>query len=781
MVKSRLVTILFAASLLMPVMANAQSLLVPDVQGAAITAGDPSMADGKLAAPQAVQRASRLIPFQEPAANFQLTGENDIEEFTFRLNAKQVDAGGDLVLAYQNAVSVLPDNGVMSVEINGKPTGDYPIVSPFDFLRQKIPVSAGLLRQGANSVRVSISQHHRVDCSLDATYELWTKLSPVLSGFETASAPSFTSFDDLNSIGRMEDGATELRLVLPESADADMLNAASVVVQALTLYLGRQDVIVTIADKPGEGPGIDLFAGVIGVDPANAGGMQLYAAAPYGVTVKASADPQRAAVIFRAASTEQLQQLLLEAVRGPMAAGLKAARETRHFGVVQAAAETEFSLRDAGIRSSTFSGRLMRTHFDVVMPADFYAAEYATFDLRLSAATAPGLDPSAQMLVRVNDKVVNSFPFRNTDGQKFNGKLIELPLRAFRPGHNKVELLAELPDADDKACAPQARNTEKPRYVLLDDTAFSVPPLARVTRLPDLAAFAGNAYPYGVGKPFNIYLRSIDSHSASAAMTVLARLAMTSGAPVNGTFRPENAGVNVSGDALVISSNPSEAQDYSRKTGRKMAGMFAVDDRAAAIMNADPTSTASILSEAHAQTNEAGDQLIQALENSTADRDAGRSWLARVRSLVASATGQFGDWLNYDDTRPQQVSLANTLLMITQTARKGDEGTVTEIRAGTADELSKGIRRLADPSIWSTLDGGTALIDARTMDLVTLTGQNQSFGEVTDQSVGNYRRIAAAWLSDNFQAYVILVIAMVGLFSAWLGKVVQRKGVRTAK
>jgi hypothetical protein len=781
MVKSRLVTILLAASFLMPVTANAQSLLVPSDQGATVTVGDLPAANNKAAAPEIVRPTSRLIPFQEPAANFQLTGESDVEQFTFRLDARQADAGGDLVLAYQNAVSVLPDTGVMTVEINGKPAGEYPIVSPFDFLRQKIPVSAKLLREGTNAVRISISQHHRVDCSLDATYELWTRFSPVLSGFQMAGAPSFTSFDDLSSVGRMEDGATELRLVLPKTADADMLNAASVVVQALTLYLARQDVIVTVADKPGDGPGIDLFAGVMGVDAANAGGMQLYAAAPYGVTVRPSVDPERAAVIFRAGSTEQLQQLLLEAVRGPMAAGLKAAKQAEHFGVVEASAEKEFSLKDAGIRSSSFSGRLMRTHFDVVMPADFYAAEYATFDLRLNAATAPGLDPSAQMLVRINDKVVNSFPFRNTDGQKFNGKLIELPLRAFRPGHNKVELLAELPDADDKVCAPQTRNTEKPRYVLLDGTTFSVPPLARVTRLPDLAAFAGNAYPYGAGKPFNIYLRSIDSHSASAAMTVLARLAMTSGAPVNGTFRPEGAGVNVSGDALVIASNPSEAQDYSRKTDRRMAGMFAVNDRAAALMKADLTSTASIISEAHAQTNEAGDQLIQAFENSTADRDAGRSWMARVRSLVASATGQFGNWLNYDDAKPQQISLANTLLMVTQTARTDGEGIVTEIRAGTSDDLSKGIRRLADPGIWSMLDGGTAMIDAKTMDLVTLTSQKQSFGEVTDQSIGNYRRIAAAWLSDNFQAYVILVIVMVGLFSAWLGVVVQRKGVRTAK
>jgi hypothetical protein len=782
MADSHFKALLLAVSLLAPTAAHAGSLLAPNDEGAkaTVTITNPisQPADAAVSGP-AIQPASRLVPFQEPAADFVLTGESDVEEFTFRLGAAELGAGGNLVLAYQNAVSVLPDDGVMSVEINGKPAGDYPIVSPFDFTRQKIPVSAKLLRQGSNSVRVSVRQHHRVDCSLDATYELWTRLSPELSGFETKSAPSFATFEDLYSVGRMEDGGTELRLILPSTANPDMLNAASAVVQALTLYLGRQDVIVTVADKAGEGPGIDLYAGVMGIDPANAGGMQPYADAPYGVTVKPSADHERATVIFRAASAEQSQQLLLEAVRGPMAAGLKANLAAKHFGVVEAAAEKQFTLRDAGIRSSSFSGRLMRTHFNVVMPADFYAAEYATFDLKLSAATAPGLDPSAQMLVRVNDRIVNSFPFRNTDGQNFNGKLIELPLRAFHPGINKVEMLAELPNAADKACAPQTRDDARPRYVLLDSTAFSVPPLARVTRLPDLAAFAGNAYPYGAGKPFDIYLRGADSHSASAAMTVLARLAMASGAPVKGMFRPASAGINTMGDALVISANASAAANLTLPATNEVAGRFPVDDRAAGIMKADLASTAAIVSDARAQSDDGSDQLIQAFENSNAGSDAERSWSARLKSLLASMTGQFGSWLKYEDAKPMQISAANALLTITQTARDNDKGTVTEIRAASPDDLSKGVRRLADPAVWATLTGGAALIDAKTMDVMPVAGQELQFVEVTDQSIGNYRRIAAAWLSDNFRTYVVLVIVLVGLFAAWLGKVVQRKGVRT--
>jgi hypothetical protein len=771
--------LLLATSFLVPAtMAGAEGLLLPNDDGAkaAVTITDPVA--GKPAVTPVAPVASRLIPFAEPTADFQLTGEADAEQFTFRLDGKQVAAGGNLVLAYQNAVSVLPDDALMVIEVNGKPVGDLPVVSPFDFTRQKIALPAKLLREGVNTVRIAVSQHHRVDCSLEATYELWTRFSPELSGFMPAVAPSYNTFSDLYSAGRMEDGATEVRLILPKTADADMLNAASSIVQALTLYLGRQDVIVTVADRPGEGPGIDLFAGIGNPDPAGSGGMLLYAEAPYGVTVKNSADPSRAAVVFKAMTTQELASQLVEAVRGPMAAGLKGSRSDNRSGLVQANADQTFTLKDTGFRSTAFGGRLMRTKFDMVMPADFYAAEYGTLDLRLSAATAPGLDPSSQMLVRVNDKVVNSFPFRNTDGQNFNGKLIELPLRAFRPGVNKVELIAELPNAADKVCAPQTRNDAKPRYVLLEDTTFSVPPLARVARLPDLGAFSGNAYPYGSGKPFDIYLASSDSHSASAAMTVLARLAMTSGVPLRGNFRLAVPAPNAKGDALVISASPVEASNSVKPANNLVANSLRVDDHAAGIMKTDLISTAAI---AEAQPADAADPLMQAFENSTADQQASRSWTARIKHFLASATGQFGNWLNYEEVAPVRISAANTLLTLVQTARADDAGVVTEIHAGSPEDLSKGIRRLADPAIWYSLNGGAALIEAKSMDLVTMHGQAQRFAEVTDQSVGNYRRIAAAWLSDNFQAYVAMVILSIGLFGAWLGKVVQRKGVRTAK
>jgi len=659
----------------------------------------------------------------------------------------------------------------LNAELNGKAMGEFAIASPFDFTRQTFSVGPGVLRPGLNTVRVSISQHHRVDCSLEATYELWTDLDPAISGFKPASPRHFASMDDLFGAGRLENGVTDLRVILPTEPDATLLKAASDIVQALSLYLGRSDIQVRVSDAPGEGPGLDLYVSD-GARLANAESSAILNQAPLGVSIRPGQDPSRPAVIFRAEGRSGLDALLIQAVKGPMAAGLKDIRRKANFEEIRVAAGDEFSLKDIGIRSQTFEGRMMRTHFDVVMPADFYPAEYGAVDLKLHAATAPGLDPTAQMLVRINGSVVNAFPFRNADGQNFNGKLIRLPLRSFHPGVNKVELLAELPRATDKACAPATREDSKPRYVFLDKTSIKIPELARVTRLPDLAAFAGNGYPYAAGDAFAVYLDTPDAASSGAALTLMARLAQSAGMPLQGDFHFGAPSPDAVGDALVIGAK------FEAAASAVAAPAFSLEGDTANAQDSEKEITSAVSVDTEAVVD---NQLMAAFQAASVDKTTDLSLSARAKALAHSLGARFGSWLNYEDAKPVSISPNNTLLTVAQMANANGAGAITEIRANSTEDLALGVKRLVSPDIWNQLDGGAALISAQNLALVDLPGKPPSFSKVTEQSVGNYRRIAAAWLSDNFQIYIGLVIATIGLFAACLGYIVQRKGVRTAK
>ena len=45
--------------------------------------------------------------------------------------------------------------------------------------------------------------------------------------------------------------------------------------------------------------------------------------------------------------------------------------------------------------------------------------------------------------------------------------------------------------------------------------------------------------------------------------------------------------------------------------------------------------------------------------------------------------------------------------------------------------------------------------------------------------VAALRRVAAAWFSDNFQFYVLLIVAAMGVFALWLGWIIPRKGAQS--
>jgi len=700
--------------------------------------------------------AATLIPFEQPADAHVLAGEDDEAVFTFQLDGAQA-AGGLLTLAYANAVSVLPDTARMDVEVNGRDAGGFTIASPGGTRAETIPVAADMLKPGRNTVRLRARQHHRVDCSLDATYELWTKLDPAATGFRPAQGVAFDDFDSLLAVRRDAAGRTDIRVVVPGALDAEALNVAVPALQALTLFLNRDDVAVTVADRPGSGPGIDL---VVATDRA-AG--TVFADAPRGLSVRPSGEAGRATVVLRAAGRGEVNAAVLAAVRGPMADGLKSGVLGAQNGRLVLDAGTRHTLKEAGYRTRTFSGRLSRTGFSVEMPADFYPADYATLDLHLRAATRPGLDPSAQLLVRVNDRVVKSYPFRNADGEQFDGKRIELPLRAFRPGVNRVELLAELPIAADAACRPEARDDDRPRFILLDTTAIEVPALARLGRLPDLAALAGKAYPYAGGKGFDLFLDRADAGTAAAGLTLLSRLALSARAPLDVTVAFGEPAAASGRDALVVATRGEFAE-----LGAAGKGAFP-----------DPVVTASVSEGA------AGDSaaLLDAFRSATAPREETLSLTARARLWLAQASRRFGRWLSYEGEVPARAAPQGEGALVTLSQMRSPDGlaTWTVIAAAAPEEAEAGVRRLVEPAVWRDLQGGTAVVGRADLSLVSMPAAERYVAGLADRSPGNLRRVAAAWFSDNLEIYVLLVLVSLGLFAVWLGLTVPRKGVRSKR
>lgn len=720
---------------------------------------------------QAVSDIPRqMVAFRQTATAMRLEGEDAARELSFYMSAEQVATAGLLRLSYTNAVSVMPDDAVLDIELNGKPLAALPIRSPNGPATHDIPVAAKDLTVGWNQVRLRAKQHHRIDCSVQATYELWTQVDPLISGFLTSARPKDGDLAGLLSVGRNGDGATEIRVIAGNDAPQTTLRDSLPLVQTLALVLGREDLDITVGDVGGSGPGIDLYLG----DPADANLPQpardALAGAPRGLFVR-QGEHGRQIVTMRGSNKSELQSLLVAAVNGPLLPLIRANKFAMTKTRIDGESPGTHPLSSIGYQTTPFAGRLFQTSFDVVMPADFYPGDYATVDLNLNAATAPGLAPGTQLLVRVNERAVASLVLYDPEGTTLENKPLELPLRAFHPGVNHVRVLAEVPLASDLVCDPAARDEARSRFLLLEETTVTIPPLARAGRLPDLAAFAGTSFPFNGQAAFDFYVDAATPARLGSALTLLTRLAMSAGHPLPAELKIGRPDPRKTTNALIVGAG-GEPLELAALAGQK-------GDRLQP-SSTDDLITASVKAGGQLSDSQA---LLDAFQVETRLERDQLSLKSRASDWVATASTTVNRWLAYKDIGREDVMVdpRDQLISIRQVASSESSAVWTYVNASDETLLHQGVAALTKPATWTALEGGESVIRRSDLELVNRYPESYSFFPITDTSPANLRRLAAAWLSDNFIIYVGLVLTLMGGFGWWVGYVVPRKGVRTVE
>ncbi len=722
----------------------------------------------QIADQQATPVVRQMAAFRQTASDMRLEGEDVTRDLTFHLSPEQAKAPGLLRLSYTNAVSIMPDDAVLDVELNGKPLTTFPIRSPNGPMSHDLPVAAKDLTAGWNTVRLRARQQHRIDCSIEATYELWTQIDPLISGFLTGARPKDGDFASLLSVGRNGDGASEVRVIADSETAGTTLHDSLPVVQTLALLVGREDLQVVVGNTGGTGPGIDLHVGNPADEKLPQAARDALAAAPRGLFVR-QGENGRQIVTLRGANNSERQSLLLAAVNGPLLPLIRVSKleMTRINGAMPAT----HRLSTVGYRTAPFAGRLFQTSFDVVMPPDFYPGDYATVDLHLNAATAPGLAPGTQLLVRVNERAVASLMLYDPEGTTLKDKPLELPLRAFHPGVNHVRVLAEVPVASDLVCDPATRGETRSRFLMLEETTVTIPPLARAGRLPDLAALAGSSFPFKGAPAFDLYVETATPGRLGPALTILSRLALSAGHPLPAELKIGRPDPRNAKNALVIGTG-DEQLHLAALPGQK-------GDR---LQHAglDDLTTASVATEAGLSDSQA---LLNAFQVETRLDHDQLSLKSRASDWFARASTTVNRWLAYKDIGREDVTVdpRDRLISLRQVAAAESSAIWTIVTAADETMLAEGVSALIRPSTWTALEGGEAVIRRSDMALVNRHPESYSFIPITDTSPANLRRLAAAWLSDNFIIYVGLVLALMGGFGWWVGYVVPRKGVRTVE
>jgi len=721
-----------------------------------------------------------------PLSSMRLEGEMDQKAWAVYLTADQAAQPARLDVSFKNAVVVMPEASRLRVSINNEPVMETALSASESFRDVLAMVPPGLLQAGANTIRFEVTQRHRTDCSVPSTYELWTEVDPAGTTltFARGDAPrSLRGLDDLPAVGFNEKGVTAIHVIAPGSNQVTIAPHLIKLVQAIALAGNYPNPVVTVSEGVNQPDGDGSLTVVLGVaSEIN----EILTAAPADAAnrpIVGFIDDARlgsSVLVVSGANWSQIGTAI-----DSMASGVD-----RPVNVVRTAMNTapwlapdvrfvtgseSFRIADAGAGTQEFAGRRFHTEFAVGVPSDFYAEAYGEATLRLDAAYTSAVRPASHIDIYVNGQIAATTRITRQQGGIFRQVPIQVPLRHFKPGVNRISINAMLDTAEDAACAPGGSTAGGQRFVLFDTTTFSMPTFARIGRLPNLAAFAGTAFPYNrATEPTALVMGRADPKIYSAAASLAARMALQAGrivplAPAPATGVGDRSAIFVGTAAQIPASVLGQVRvaETVRTTWR---------DETGAGNRTLPTTAAAGFEALDIALRRPGAEMSQAPASSSASENTDATF-NRWRNEVGGGgiQGQMAwleGWLqrNFDitfstfrlrsDQLPAYEPQPKTTLIVAQQSSPNGSGTWTVLTAPSEERLISGIQAISGVERWTDLSGPLTTYSATTDALESRPSAGFEFVPTQPLSAVNLRLVAANWLSSNIVFYAF---ALVGL------------------
>jgi hypothetical protein len=762
----------------------------------------------QFAAPQAGSSLSiaLLRRFSADGRELRFETESSFRDMPIYVRPAQVEEQAKLRIRYMNSVAVMPEASKLTVFVNDHPIVETNIEASTEPAIIEAAIPTGVLEAGYNAVRIAVQQRHRVDCTIEAVNELWTQVDPSASGilFTTAS-DQISRLDDLLSGPIGPDGATSIIVTLPAGSDPTVIDRSIRAAQALAIRIGVRTPRIVFTREPVNTPGIHLTVGTTaelrsrGVESGQFGESAISVNGRAGGVIRVSiggATPSDVDdSIDRLASEKPAQGEI------GSTAGLRALAVQRGFPITS---EGAVSLRDMGIASQEFSGRVFRTTFNVVLPADFYPADNGKATLFLDGGYVAGLASTNEALVRINGRVVGASRLSKTAGETLRRRPIEMSLKSLQPGFNTISLEIRTATDTDKDCNPLTLLESSNRLLVSDQTSFVVPRLARAAHLPNMSATANVGFPLGrSGQPTAVYLPKPDYPSLGAAATFLTRAAIAAGRPipVRLTLTPPD---ERTGNALIVGAAPDvSAEIFSHFGIQKDILPSAWTKRA---LSARPGPSENVTAPAPARTSAGQPGRAQSgaqdqgqsttfaptqrgtrapernegpAETAIPDTFMEQS-LRALASFLQRNIGYSTDQLSFlmGGRAAFVVSRSARILLAQAESPHGRNVTWLLLAAPDAATLQKETVSLVSPSSWMQIAGRAIALDPAEYELNAWRTNSNYFFRVDDWSLGNVTLVAAGWLSNNIQYYVIVILAVCTVFGVVTRMVLNRIGSR---
>jgi cellulose synthase operon protein B len=719
-----------------------------------------------------VSQLQRLPPL---SGGSRLWGEQASVSAPVYLTRREADAKTRFRLGSLSSVSVLPESGTLTVSVNGVNIRDVPVGAAYGLRLSEFDIPAGLLREGWNAVGISAHHRHRVDCSVDAAEELWTRVDPAETGFLFADGTvGLSDLADVAAIGPRPDGAVPIGVVLDANRrlttqDVERIGRA---VQGVALA-GRFAQPVVEFEDSGDA-GLDLVLGTATDIAGRVDRATLDKITGPTIAMLPAAEHRRPRIVITGRNDVELDAAIanlamVSPVGGPQGLNTLEGASGHRIG----AYGQSLAFSDLGIETQELMGRTLRLGFSAALPEDFLPADYDRVALDFSGGYAAGLGADAQIVVEVNGHNAGSIRLASASGDSFRHKRHFLPLSVFRPGQNRVEMRVNAPDGRGADCDNSASAAARPRVWLSGTTKVTFPSVARVGRLPDLAMTSSGAFPFaGVDAKTTLVVPTPDRATLGAALTIVARLGLAAGKQIPFAFAT-NPPADAPGNVLIVS--PARALDPALMREarldpdlvRQAWGQLA--DLAPAPV---PVSRSALRRRAYEgdwpdacalgrqnppePAPEPADEKVADVTGAVRT-DGGTSHFVRLiaaaRRIIGADTG----------TDPQAALhlLSGASLVVAQGVREGAGGAVVTIVASpNAAMLNSSVTCLVEPSVWSRLSGELSALDASTGAIATNGPEITHYVATQDFSIHNGRLMMAGWLSLNPRIFILIAFLL---------------------
>ncbi|MGR9135359.1 cellulose biosynthesis cyclic di-GMP-binding regulatory protein BcsB [Rhizobium leguminosarum] len=729
----------------------------------------PALQPAAAANSAAPPRAGDVRRFVVPFSKLGLGGEYDRRSWSIYLTPEQAAAKASFTFAYQNSIVVAPEASALTVYLNNRPIGQQRVGSPDGPSTVTFEVPTGLLQPGANLVTFEAGQRHRTDCSIQSTYELWSNIDPAGTylSFAGMDVSQLASADAIRAIGVDGAGKTEFDIVVPALEQPGTTKPLLRLAQGLSVLssMPNQIFAFSTASLPAAGPGkLSVLVGTAAelrpLFPGLPPGAESAALAAF-VTDPRSGSP----LLLISGPSWQAVSSAIDTIVSPTDRSSDVRRDvltTERWSAPNAPlvfSDTNIALSQLGVKTTEFSGRRLRTSFNIAVPADFYANAYGEAKVLLDAAYTDNVLPGSHIDIYVNDNIASTVPITTTTGGILRHLPIRVTMRHFKPGLNSVAIEAILMTKDDAACAPGATAGATPRFALFDTSELEIPDFARVGQRPNLAAMAGTAYPYGrATEPTPLFIDRVDADTLSAAATLLGQMAITAGHPI----------------AVETVASPNMIGD------RDAIFIGSISQMPATALTQTNISTASQASWRPVVETQAG-----VVDTGTAFEE----WNSKVSGgVLRSRITAFREWLsrNFDISRGslQFVPGAEEIftppnaatLMVAQGSSPAGAGSWTVVTAPSAKDLRAGLEVLTEQLNWPQISGHITTYSSKTGKIDTVPVTRFDFVPSTPWSIANYRLIAANWLSTNILSYAFLLVVFVLLIGITTSSMLKRLG-----